>query len=154
MIPDRIKTNIQPVPGSDCLTWTGARTGRGLPVVKHDGRVRSVWRVLRAIEDPTFDPATERRHSVKCGTQDCVNWRHHVPGVNRPAHFGDGKCLRGLHDVTQPGSIRVTAKGHRRCRECILESNRRNAPDQEVQREQWRAAQRARRARLKAQAQA
>lgn len=147
-LPPRLSSHLVAVEDG-CIHWDGPRTGKNLPVIKWEGgRVRSVQRVLRSLTDPEFDLRDPRRFHNTCGNRDCVNPAHHAPGVPRAEHFRGGLCMKGLHDITVPGSVKVSPTGNRRCRACAAEANRRYYSTDKGK-AAWRAAQRRHRERVK-----
>ena len=110
----------------DCWMWTGATSHGGYGVVQASGRMECAHRVVYELLVGAIPDEADLHH--KCRTTACVNPAHLEP-LTRLAHRGlHGSevltCPAG-HEYTEENTYVIPGKGHRQCRACKRDADRR-----------------------------
>ena len=87
---ERLFARLQPVPGSDCLVWTGSLSPRGYGRVRRGTRTMFAHRVAYEIAFGDIPPDYQIHHS--CGNPRCCNPEHLValsPGIHLAGHAAE-----------------------------------------------------------------
>jgi len=115
-------------PEGKCHRWTSSLSSKGYGQFWANGSSRSAHVVAFEFAHGPVPAGREVGHS--CDTHDCVNDEHLLPVTHAEnmAEMSDRQqfCKHG-HEYT-PENTHITPRGHKRCRTCARESDKRRQP--------------------------
>lgn len=121
---DKIEQRIERIPFSGCWIWMGATTAGGYGVVRHEGKLVYVHRVMLASATGVDIDGINSLH--ECDTPPCCNPHHLFPGTQLDNMRDMSIKGRGrqLWDVCGSGHVMddensyFAPSGVRQCRAC------------------------------------